>query len=288
MTSNCVNPGYVRTPLVEKQIADQAEAHGHLGTDEVIEQVLLAHSAIKRADRTGGGGRRWSPTCARPRRPSSPATSLAMDGGWTAQLSRDAKAVAVDTGLRIDVALPARCSARDASAVEYERPVLRARAAGADRGADRRTRTGQDARPAACAARCASSGRRETELSALFETAGDLAGLRDLDDVLQRDRAAGPAAARHRRRVPDAARRGGRRHLHAGDRRLGLGRVPARCGWPWARGSAGWSPRRPRRTRRRTTSTTTASGTPSRIDDAVHDEGLVAILGVPLHARRAR
>ena len=28
VTSNCVNPGYVRTPLVDKQIADQAAAHG--------------------------------------------------------------------------------------------------------------------------------------------------------------------------------------------------------------------------------------------------------------------
>src|SRR4029078_7193553 len=28
VTSNCINPGYVRTPLVEKQIADQARLHG--------------------------------------------------------------------------------------------------------------------------------------------------------------------------------------------------------------------------------------------------------------------
>ena len=28
VTSNCVAPGYVRTPLVEKQIADQAKVHG--------------------------------------------------------------------------------------------------------------------------------------------------------------------------------------------------------------------------------------------------------------------
>ena len=27
VTSNCVNPAYVRTPLVEKQLADQARAH---------------------------------------------------------------------------------------------------------------------------------------------------------------------------------------------------------------------------------------------------------------------
>lgn len=47
VTSNCVNPGYVRTPLVTKQIADQARTHG-VSEDEVVEQVLLKESAIKR------------------------------------------------------------------------------------------------------------------------------------------------------------------------------------------------------------------------------------------------
>ena len=45
--SNCVNPGYVRTPLVEKQIADQARVHG-IPESEVLEKVLLTESAIKR------------------------------------------------------------------------------------------------------------------------------------------------------------------------------------------------------------------------------------------------
>src|SRR4051794_41498333 len=47
VTSNCVNPAYVRTPLVEGQIADQAKAHG-LSEDQVVEQVMLAPAAIKR------------------------------------------------------------------------------------------------------------------------------------------------------------------------------------------------------------------------------------------------
>ncbi|WP_136045390.1 SDR family oxidoreductase, partial [Microbacterium sp. K41] len=47
VTSNCLNPGYVRTPLVEKQIADQARLHG-IAEDEVLESVLLTESAIKR------------------------------------------------------------------------------------------------------------------------------------------------------------------------------------------------------------------------------------------------
>ncbi|PFG42443.1 3-hydroxybutyrate dehydrogenase [Isoptericola jiangsuensis] len=47
VTSTCVNPGYVRTPLVEKQIADQARVH-QIPEDEVLEKVLLTESAIKR------------------------------------------------------------------------------------------------------------------------------------------------------------------------------------------------------------------------------------------------
>lgn len=47
VTSNCVNPGYVRTPLVEKQVTDQAAAHG-IPEEEVLQQVMLAESAIKR------------------------------------------------------------------------------------------------------------------------------------------------------------------------------------------------------------------------------------------------
>lgn len=47
VTSNCVNPGYVRTPLVEKQIADQAKVHG-IPESDVVEKVMLTESAIKR------------------------------------------------------------------------------------------------------------------------------------------------------------------------------------------------------------------------------------------------
>jgi len=47
VTSNCVNPGYVRTALVEKQIADQAVRHG-IDEDEVLERVFLTESAVKR------------------------------------------------------------------------------------------------------------------------------------------------------------------------------------------------------------------------------------------------
>ncbi|MFE9245723.1 3-hydroxybutyrate dehydrogenase [Nocardiopsis sp. NPDC006938] len=47
VTSNCVNPGYVRTPLVERQIAEQARAHG-LPEEQVLSDVLLARTPLKR------------------------------------------------------------------------------------------------------------------------------------------------------------------------------------------------------------------------------------------------
>ncbi|MFL4473323.1 3-hydroxybutyrate dehydrogenase [Paeniglutamicibacter sp. MACA_103] len=47
VTSNCVNPGYVRTPLVEKQISDQARVHG-IPEAEVLAKIMLTESAVKR------------------------------------------------------------------------------------------------------------------------------------------------------------------------------------------------------------------------------------------------
>jgi len=47
VTSNCIDPAYVRTPLVEKQIADQARVHG-IPEDEVIERIMLTETAVKR------------------------------------------------------------------------------------------------------------------------------------------------------------------------------------------------------------------------------------------------
>lgn len=47
VTSNCIDPGYVRSPLVAKQVADQARLNG-ISEDEVLSRVLLAESTIKR------------------------------------------------------------------------------------------------------------------------------------------------------------------------------------------------------------------------------------------------
>jgi len=47
VTSNCINPAYVNTPLVQKQIADQARVHG-IDESQVVSQIMLTESAIKR------------------------------------------------------------------------------------------------------------------------------------------------------------------------------------------------------------------------------------------------
>lgn len=83
VTSNCVNPGYVRTPLVTKQIADQARTHG-IDEDEVLSKILLTESAIKRlvepeevAALVG-----W---LASPAAGMVTGASYTMDGGWSAR-----------------------------------------------------------------------------------------------------------------------------------------------------------------------------------------------------------
>ena len=47
VTANAICPSYVRTPLVERQISDQARAHG-ISEDEVIARIMLEPAPIKR------------------------------------------------------------------------------------------------------------------------------------------------------------------------------------------------------------------------------------------------
>lgn len=47
VTSNCINPSYVNTPLVQKQVADQARVHG-IAEDEVVAKIMLTEAAVKR------------------------------------------------------------------------------------------------------------------------------------------------------------------------------------------------------------------------------------------------
>jgi len=82
VTSNCVNPAYVRTPLVEGQIADQARAHG-LSEEDVVEQVMLAPAAIKRLIEPAEVAEAVSWLCSASAA-SVTGTSVVMDGGWSA------------------------------------------------------------------------------------------------------------------------------------------------------------------------------------------------------------
>ena len=82
VTSNCVNPSYVRTPLVENQITAQAEAHG-LSEEEVIEQIMLEPAAIKRLLEPAEVADVVAYLCTE-QASFITGTSLPIDGGWTA------------------------------------------------------------------------------------------------------------------------------------------------------------------------------------------------------------
>jgi 3-hydroxybutyrate dehydrogenase len=83
ISASAVCPAYVRTPLVESQIADQAKAHG-MTEDRVLEEVILAPQAVKRliepdevaatvAFLLGPDGRAFT------------GAPVVMDQGWTAR-----------------------------------------------------------------------------------------------------------------------------------------------------------------------------------------------------------
>jgi 3-hydroxybutyrate dehydrogenase len=83
ISASAICPAYVRTPLVEAQIADQAKAHG-LPEERVLEDVILAPQAVKRmlepaevadvaAFLLGPGGRSFT------------GAPVVMDLGWTAR-----------------------------------------------------------------------------------------------------------------------------------------------------------------------------------------------------------
>ncbi|WP_245161086.1 GAF domain-containing protein, partial [Blastococcus sp. CT_GayMR16] len=167
-----------------------------------------------------------------------------------------------------------------AAAIEYERPLVRARAAGADGDElaelERVKFLALEVRGAFAARR-----RRESELSALFDTASDLAALRGVDSVLS-------AIVRRARQLlgtdvsyltlNDLARRDTYMRVTDGSvsarfqaLRLpmgaGLGGLVAQTAAPYATASY-FKDARFRHT--------------NEINDGVRDEGLVAILGVPL------
>jgi len=83
VTSNCINPAYVRTPLVEAQIADQARTHG-ISESEVLEKVMLERVAIKRLIEPEEVGALALYLCSESAR-SVTGSSYCLDGGWTAR-----------------------------------------------------------------------------------------------------------------------------------------------------------------------------------------------------------
>jgi 3-hydroxybutyrate dehydrogenase len=82
ITVNAICPGYVRTPLVEKQIADQARVHS-IPESEVVGRIMLEPHAIKRllepAEIAGMAVYLCSDAAA-----MVTGAALSIDGGWTA------------------------------------------------------------------------------------------------------------------------------------------------------------------------------------------------------------
>jgi 3-hydroxybutyrate dehydrogenase len=82
VTSNCINPAYVRTPLVEAQMADQARTHG-ISESEVLEKIMLERVAIKRLIEPDEVAALALFLCSESAR-SVTGSSFPIDGGWTA------------------------------------------------------------------------------------------------------------------------------------------------------------------------------------------------------------
>lgn len=83
ITVNAINPGYVLTPLVEKQIPDQAKARG-ISEEAVKRDVLLFAQPTKRFVTVEEIGATAVFLCS-DAAASITGTGISMDGGWTAQ-----------------------------------------------------------------------------------------------------------------------------------------------------------------------------------------------------------
>jgi 3-hydroxybutyrate dehydrogenase len=83
ITANSICPGYVKTPLVDKQIADQATAHG-ISKEKVVSDIMLGPQAIKEfvdIESVAALALYLSGNNAR----MITGAAISIDGGWTAQ-----------------------------------------------------------------------------------------------------------------------------------------------------------------------------------------------------------
>lgn len=83
ITCNAICPGYVKTPLVEKQIADQAKAH-NMSESEVVNKVMLYKQAVKEFVSVETLGK-MALLLADESSSTITGTALPIDGGWNAQ-----------------------------------------------------------------------------------------------------------------------------------------------------------------------------------------------------------
>jgi 3-hydroxybutyrate dehydrogenase len=83
ITCNAICPGYVKTPLVEGQIKDQALAH-NMTEDEVIEKVMLKKQAVKEFVKIETLGQ-LALMLASDTASEITGVSIPVDGGWTSQ-----------------------------------------------------------------------------------------------------------------------------------------------------------------------------------------------------------
>jgi 3-hydroxybutyrate dehydrogenase len=82
VTANAICPGYVWTPLVAKQIDEQAAAH-KIDQEQVVRDVLLKNTPTKRFAQADEIGALTAFLCG-PNAASITGTALPVDGGWTA------------------------------------------------------------------------------------------------------------------------------------------------------------------------------------------------------------
>jgi 3-hydroxybutyrate dehydrogenase len=82
ITVNAICPGYVKTPLVEKQVEEQATSH-HISKQKVVDEIMLAEQPIKKFTQVEDIAEMAYYLCS-PNSTTITGSCLSIDGGWTA------------------------------------------------------------------------------------------------------------------------------------------------------------------------------------------------------------